>query len=186
MSSSEEKVSALAKTIKAILETGNSERDVIDKFAAALHQLGFTKEAELIFAAASALWGQPSEIDQIAAWFEAQAVKERELLDSGYCNSPVTTHERWLVYKASAQSVRASAWKNLGTVHAGAAAGRAHRSPSALTQEVIDHLQRSRKKVTPRATTNMSSRRSGPRSTRRPSAAPNARSKRGSSPSANA
>ena len=103
MSRGEEKVSALAKTIKAILETGNSERDVIDKFAAALHQLGLTKEAELVFAAASVLWDQPSDVDQIAAWFEAEAVKERKLLDSGFCNNPVTTQERWLVYKASAQ-----------------------------------------------------------------------------------
>lgn len=111
MSRGDEKVSALATTIKALLETGNSERDVIDKFAAALHQLGFTKEAELIFTAATALWGQPSDVEQIAAWFEAQAVKEHELLDSGYCNSPVTTNERWLVYKASAQSVRERVWK---------------------------------------------------------------------------
>lgn len=104
-------MAVLAKTIQAILETGSSERDVIDKFAAALHQLGLTKEAELIYAANSELWGQPSDVEQIAAWFEAQAVKERELLDSDRCNSPVTTHERWLVYKASAQSVRERAWK---------------------------------------------------------------------------
>jgi hypothetical protein len=111
MNRSEEKVSALAKTIQAILETGSSKRDVIDKFAAALHQLGMTKEAELIFTAATELWGQPSDVDQIAAWFEAQAVKERELIDSERCNNPVTTHERWLVYKASAQSVRERVWK---------------------------------------------------------------------------
>ena len=111
MSRGEEMASALAKTIKAILETGNSERDVIDKFAAALHQLGMVKEAALIFTAASTLWGEPSDVDQIAAWFEAQAVKERELLDSEDCNSPVTTQERWLVYKASAQSVRDRVWQ---------------------------------------------------------------------------
>ncbi len=111
MSRGEEKMSTLAKTIQAILETGNSSRDVIDKFAAALHQLGLTKEADLIFTAASELWGQPSDVEQIAAWFEAQAVKERELLDSDACNSPVTTHERWLVYKASAQSIRERVWK---------------------------------------------------------------------------
>lgn len=107
-------MSALSETIQAILATGNSERDVIDKFAMALHSLGLTKEAELIYAAASTLWGQPSEADQIAAWLEAQAVKERELLDSGGCTNratTATTSERWLVYKASAQSVREGAWK---------------------------------------------------------------------------
>lgn len=52
-----------------------------------------------------------SDIEQIAAWFEAQAVKERELLDSGHCNNPDLTRERWLVYKASAQSVREGTWR---------------------------------------------------------------------------
>ena len=50
-------------------------------------------------------------IEQIAVWFEEQAAKERDLLDSGRCNNPGLAEERWLVYKASAQSVRANAWR---------------------------------------------------------------------------
>lgn len=53
----------------------------------------------------------PSDVEQIAAWFEEQAAKEQELLDSGRCTNRVTTQERWLVYKASAMAVRAGEWK---------------------------------------------------------------------------
>ena len=53
----------------------------------------------------------PTDIEQIAAWFEGQAAKERDLYDSGNCNNPVLTLERWMVYKASAQSVREGAWR---------------------------------------------------------------------------
>ena len=108
MSRGDDKVSALATTLKALLETGNSARDVIDKFAAALHQLGFTKEAELIF---TALWGQSADVAQITAWFEDQATKERALLDSGKCNNRTLTQERWMIYKASAQSVLEGTWR---------------------------------------------------------------------------
>lgn len=111
MSRGDEKISALVMTIRAILETGESPRAIIDKVATALHQLGLERESALIFDAASNLWGEPSEVDQIAAWFEGQAAKEREVLDSGVCNNLVTTQERWLVYKASAQSVRDRVWK---------------------------------------------------------------------------
>ena len=106
-------MATLAAVVKAILETGNSERDVIDKFAAALHQLGLTKEADLIHAAASTLWGEPSEAEQIVAWLEGQAVKERELLDSDQMRPDARerTQERWMVYKASAGAVREGAWK---------------------------------------------------------------------------
>ena len=44
-------------------------------------------------------------------WFEEQAVKERELLDSGRCNNRLTTYERLIVYKAAAMSVRGGAWR---------------------------------------------------------------------------
>ena len=111
MSRGEEKSAALAAVIKSILETGNSPRDVIDKFAAALHQLGLVKEADLIHAATSVLWGQPSEVDQIAVYFEDQAAKERELLDSGRANNRELPQERWMVYTASARAVRDGAWR---------------------------------------------------------------------------
>ena len=52
-----------------------------------------------------------TNVAQIAAWFEDQAAKERELLDSGRCNNRSLTEERWMVYKASAQSVREGAWR---------------------------------------------------------------------------
>lgn len=52
-------------------------------------------------------------VAQIAAWFEDQAAKEQELLDSGRCNSRERTQERWLVYRASAQSVREGAWRKV-------------------------------------------------------------------------
>ena len=113
MSRGEEKASALAAAVQVILETGDSPRGVIDKFAAALHQLGLTKEADLVHTAASTLWGEPSEAAQITAWLEAQAVKERELLDSDQMRPDARerTQERWMVYKASAGAVREGAWK---------------------------------------------------------------------------
>lgn len=53
------------------------------------------------------------DVEQIAAWFEEQAAKEQELLDSPklHPDAKERTQERWLVYKASAQSVRAGAWR---------------------------------------------------------------------------
>lgn len=56
---------------------------------------------------------QTTDVEQIAMWFEAQAAKERELLDSGRCRPDARTiaQERWLVYKASALSVREGAWR---------------------------------------------------------------------------
>jgi hypothetical protein len=54
-----------------------------------------------------------SDIELIAAWFEAQAASEREALDSGLCRPDARerTLERWIVYKASAQAVRNGDWK---------------------------------------------------------------------------
>ena len=54
-----------------------------------------------------------NDIEQIAAWFEAQAASEREALDSGQCrpDAKERTLERWIVYKASAQAVRNGDWK---------------------------------------------------------------------------
>ena len=111
MSLGDEKVAMIAAVVKAILETGNSPRAVVDKLAAALHQAGLPKEAELIHNAASVLWGEPSDAERIATYFEDQAAKERELLDSGRCNDGgERSRERWMVYKASAQAVRDRAW----------------------------------------------------------------------------
>ena len=111
MSIGDEKVAALAAVVKAILETGNSSRAVLDKFAAALHQVGLPKEADLVHNAASVLWGQPSDVDLIAAFFEEQAHEEQELLDSGRCNNPPLAQERWMLYKASAQAILERAWQ---------------------------------------------------------------------------
>jgi hypothetical protein len=93
------------------MEAGDSPRAAIDKFAAALHLVDLPKEAELIDGAASTLWGEPSDVEQIAIYFEGQAAKERELLDSGRCNNPALAQERWMIYKAAAQDVRAGAWR---------------------------------------------------------------------------
>lgn len=103
----------LVTVIKAILETGDSPRGLIDKFAAALHQCGLAKEADLVHTAASTLWGEPSEAEQITAWLEGQAANERELLDSDQMRHDARerTQERWMVYKASAGAVREGAWK---------------------------------------------------------------------------
>ena len=113
MSRGEEKVAQLVTSVKALLETGESVRAVIDKFAAALYQNGCLKEAELILAVGSNLWGEPSDAEGIAAWLDAQAAKERELLDSDRMRADAheRTQERWMVYKASAQAVREGAWK---------------------------------------------------------------------------
>ena len=113
MSRGEEKVAGLVAAMQAILETGDFPRSVIDKFAAALHQLGLTKEADLVHTAASTLWGEPSEAEQIAAWLEGQAAKEKELLDSDQMRPDAheRTQERWMVYRASAGAVREGAWK---------------------------------------------------------------------------
>ena len=49
---------------------------------------------------------------QIVAWLEAQAVSERDLLDSPECRPDAreSVRERWMVYKAVAQEVRRAAW----------------------------------------------------------------------------
>jgi hypothetical protein len=54
-----------------------------------------------------------TDVDQIAAWFEDQAAKERAHLDSKDIRPDAIqlAQERWLVYKASAQAVRSGAWK---------------------------------------------------------------------------
>ncbi len=44
--------------------------------------------------------------DALVVYLENQAVQERALLESGRCNSPETTQERWLVYKALIVEVR--------------------------------------------------------------------------------
>lgn len=111
MSRGDEKVAVFAKAIEALLASGNSKRAAVDKLAAALRVAGLTEEADLVFDAASRLWGEPSHAEQIAAYFDEQAAEERRLLDSGQCNNPPLAQERWLVYKASALSVREGAWR---------------------------------------------------------------------------
>jgi len=111
MSRGEEKRAQLAEAVHMILATGTSVPAVVDMLAAILRGWKFVREAELIGTAVGVMMGEPSDVERIAAWFDAQAVKERELLDSGRCNNPGLAEERWLVYKASAQSVRANAWR---------------------------------------------------------------------------
>ena len=111
MSRGDEKVAALAEAVESILAGGSSKRAVVDKLAAALQATGLTEEADLVFEAASQLWGEPSHAEQIAAYFDAQAEEEGKLLVSGQCNNPQLAQERWLVYKASAMSVREGAWR---------------------------------------------------------------------------
>ena len=78
-----------------------------------LHELIALATANGLYDAAdwigSALTRRPTSgatIEQIAAWFDDQAVEEQRLLASGQCNSPERTRERWMVYKASAGVVR--------------------------------------------------------------------------------
>lgn len=54
-----------------------------------------------------------TDVEQIAAWLEAETAKERELLDSDRLRPEARerTQERWLVYKCSAQRVLEGAWK---------------------------------------------------------------------------
>lgn len=109
MSRGEEKQASLVAIVDAILVTGTSVPSLINMFAAVLRLNGLAQEADQISAVADG--EPPPAIEQIAAWFEEQAVKERELYDLGSCNNPLLTLERWMVYKASAQSVREGAWK---------------------------------------------------------------------------
>ena len=111
MSRGDEKVAVLVGVVEAMLASGSSKRAVVDKLAAALQAAGLAEEAALVFDAASRLWGEPSVAEQIAAYFDEQAAEERRLLDSGQCNNPQLAQERWLVYKASAMSVREGAWR---------------------------------------------------------------------------
>lgn len=111
MSRGDEKVAALAQVVEAMLAGGSSKRAVVDKLAEALQIAGLTEEAALVFDAASRLWGEPSPAEQIAAYFDEQAAEENRLLASGQCNNPQLAQERWIVYKASAQSVREGAWR---------------------------------------------------------------------------
>ena len=111
MSRGEEKRGRLAAVVDAILGTGTSVPAVVDMLASILRERKFHHEANLIGTAVGVMMGEPSDVERIAAWFDTQAVKERELLDSGRCNNPGLAEERWLVYKASAQSVRANAWR---------------------------------------------------------------------------
>ena len=111
MSRGEEKRAQLAAVVHAILTTGTSVPAVVDMLASILRECRLVREADLIGTAVGVMMGEPSDVERIAAWFDAQAVKERELLDSGRCNNPGLAEERWLVYKASAQRVRANAWR---------------------------------------------------------------------------
>ena len=109
VSRGEEKQAQLAALVDAILVTGTSMPALIDMFAAVLRLNGLAHEADQISAIAH---GEPSpDVAQIMGWFEAQATKERELLDSDQCNNPTLAQERWMIYKASAMSVREGAWK---------------------------------------------------------------------------
>lgn len=111
MSRGEEKCAQLAAVVHAILSTGTSVEAVVDMFASVLRACRFAHEADLIETAVRVMMGAPSDVEKIAEWFDAQATKERDLLDSGRCNNPSLAEERWLVYTASAQSVRANAWR---------------------------------------------------------------------------
>lgn len=111
MSRGEAKQAHLTSVVDAILVTGTSVPALIDMFAAVLRLNGLAREADQVSAIAHG--EPPPTIEQIAAWFEAQATKERELLDSDQLRPDARerTQERWLVYKASAQSVREGAWR---------------------------------------------------------------------------
>jgi len=101
----------LATVVEAIVATGTSVPRVIGMLATVLRNWRFNHEAKLLEAAVAVMLDGPTDEERIAAWFDAQAVKERELLNSGRCNNLITTQERWLVYKASAQSVREGEWR---------------------------------------------------------------------------
>lgn len=112
MSHGEEKRAQLAAVVDTILATGTSVASVVEMFTAILHANGLTPEPNPIArAAASIKLDTAASTEQIATWFDTQAAKERELIDSGRCTNLVTTQERWLVYKASAQEVRAGTWR---------------------------------------------------------------------------
>lgn len=101
----------LAAVVDAILATGTSVPAVVDMLASILRECRFLREGDLVGTTVGVMLGEPSDVERIAAWFDAQALKERELLDSGCCNDPALAQERWIVYTASAQSIRASAWR---------------------------------------------------------------------------
>ena len=111
MSRGEAKHAQLAAALHAILATGTSVPAVVDMLASILRECRFVREADLIGTAVGVMMGEPSDVERIAAWFDAQAIKERDLLDSGRCHNPGLTEERWIVYKAAAQRVRANAWR---------------------------------------------------------------------------
>ena len=70
-----------------------------------------------------------TDVEQIAAWFDEQAEKEQALLDTGRCNNRSRTQERWLVYKASAQSVRDGAWRSVEVTNTDVACPKCERPP---------------------------------------------------------
>lgn len=113
MSRGEEKQAQLGTAVDAILRTGTSVPSVVDALARILRQMKFVREAELLEEAVNVMMGVPSDVKQIADWFEEQAFKERELLDSDRLRPDArkSAEERWLVYKASAQGVRERVWK---------------------------------------------------------------------------
>ena len=112
MSRSKERRAQLATAVIEILATGASVASVVEMFTAILHANGFTTEPNPIAIAADSIrLDTATDTALIAAWFDTQAAKERELLDSGRCTNLVTTQERWLVYKAAAMEVRAGAWR---------------------------------------------------------------------------
>ena len=113
MSHREEKRARLAAVVDAILRTGTSVPAVVDMLAAIFREGKFSDEAALLEDAAAVMLGAPPDTAQIAAWFDAQADKERELLDSKQLRPDARerVQERWLAYKASAQSVREGAWR---------------------------------------------------------------------------
>ena len=114
MSHSEEKRAQLAAVVDAILATGTSAASVVEMFTVILHTKGLTTEPNPIASVANSIkLDTAADTELIAAWFDAQAAKEHELLNSDRLRVDACerTQERWLVYKASAQSVRAGTWR---------------------------------------------------------------------------
>jgi hypothetical protein len=65
-----------------------------------------------LYDAADAVMRSRETVEQIAAWFDDQAAKERDLLDAGNLNDGgVRGTERFLVYKAAAGAVLQGAWR---------------------------------------------------------------------------
>jgi hypothetical protein len=114
VSHSEEKRAQLAAVVDAILATGTPMASIIEMFTEVLRANGLTTEPNPIASAAASIkLDTAADAEQIAAWFEAQAAKERELLDSWSTrlDARERIQERWLVYKASAMEVRAGTWR---------------------------------------------------------------------------